>query len=178
MTYPGNITGHVLIGTVSDDMVLSTGFPLVGPLSSPLSAPGKPGLFERFPGTMGPSDFPCPSIVGVRPKASRRGPPISYVAVTQGISRVPCRLLPYMPGVSDCARSRRVSRYRRAGCGLPHLLTASAPRNSLSRLNTRPARSPVNASPRPCGSSRHDSGPLGLAKPLTYETCIHYNLPA
>jgi len=60
-----------------------------------------------------------------------------------------------MRGVSDRAGSRGVSRYRRTGCGLPHLLTASAPRSDLSRLDGRPARSPVNASPRPCGSSRH-----------------------
>ena len=96
----------------------------------------------------------------------------------QGISRVPYRLRACMRGVSDRAGSRGVLRYRQPGGGLPHLLTASAPRSDLSRLNGRPARSPVNASPPPCGRSRHDSGPLWLAKPSTCETFIHYNLPA
>ena len=78
----------------------------------------------------------------------------------QGISRFPCRLFPRMHGVSDRAGSVQDSPYRLAQCGLPLLLTTSAPRRYLSRLNTQPALSPVNASPRPRGSSRHDSGSL------------------
>src|SRR5258708_19957202 len=40
------------------------------------------------------------------------------------------------------------------------------PEKSLSRLNTRPTHSPVNASPPPSRSTMHDSGqcrPLGLS---------------
>ena len=58
MTYPVNIMWHIPIGAVSEGMFLSTGFPLVSSLSSPISASEKPGLFEGFPGTMEPSDFP------------------------------------------------------------------------------------------------------------------------
>ena len=64
-----------------------------------------------------------------------------------GTSRFPCKVFPYVPGVSDRAGSQHASRLRRGGCCLPPLLTTSAPRrNGLSRLNTRPARTPVNAS--------------------------------
>jgi len=54
-----------------------------------------------------------------------------------------------MLGVFDRAGFRRASRWRRVGCGLPPTSTASAPRSAtwISRLITRPARSPVNASP-------------------------------
>jgi len=178
LTYPVDVAWHARIGAVSAGMVPSTGFPLVGPLSSPLSAPVGTGLFEGFLGTMRPSDFLGPCIVGVRPQTSRRGPSRGYKTARSRISRVPRRLLPCMRGVSDRAGSQPVSRERPDGCGLPLLLTASAPRSGLSRLNGQPALSPVNASPRPCGSSRHDSGPLWFATPSTCETCIHYNLPA
>jgi len=48
-------------------------FPLAGPLPSTASAAGFPALFGGFPGTTGPSDFPRPSITGLRPKTSRCG---------------------------------------------------------------------------------------------------------
>ncbi len=48
-------------------------FPLAGPLPSTASAAGRPALFGGFPGTMGPSDFPRPSITGFCPWTSRRG---------------------------------------------------------------------------------------------------------
>jgi len=47
----------------------------------------------------------------------------------------------------------------------------------FSRLNTQPASSPVNASPSGLLHSTHDSGPLWLARPLTYDSFIHNNLP-
>src|SRR4029079_2061586 len=47
----------------------------------------------------------------------------------------------------------------------------------FSRLNTQPASSPVNASPRASPHATHDSGPSWLAKPLTCDSFIHYNLP-
>jgi len=74
----------------------------------------------------------------------------------QGISRLPLEVLAYVHGVCDRAGSRRISQYRCTGCGLPLLLTASAPRRKLlSRLNTRPARTPVNASTLPLRATPH-----------------------
>ena len=49
--------------------------------------------------------------------------------------------------------------------------------NSLSRLNTRPVSSPVNASHTALRLYTHDSGPMRFAKPSTYGTFIHYLLP-
>ena len=92
----------------------------------------------------------------------------------------PCRLLlfPCMHGVSDRAGPRCISRYRCTERGLPLLLTASAPRREhLSRLNTRPARTPVNASPLPSRATTHDSGPLWAANPSTYDSFIHNTSP-
>jgi len=51
-------------------------FPLVRPLPSSASAASSPALFVAFSGTMDLSDFPCPSIIGVRPQTSRCGPPV------------------------------------------------------------------------------------------------------
>jgi hypothetical protein len=94
-----------------------------------------------------------------------------------GISRFPCEVFPYVHGVSDRAGFSCTSRYRHTRCGLPRLLTASASRSEfLSRLNTRPARSPVNASTPPLRAAPHDSGPTWLATPLSCDFSIHYNL--
>ena len=55
--------------------------------------------------------------------------------------------------------------------------TASAPRKRLSWLNGWPVRSPVNASPRPRGSSTHDSGPVWIATSSPQWTFTTYSLP-
>jgi hypothetical protein len=47
----------------------------------------------------------------------------------------------------------------------------------LSRLNTWPARSPVNASLADLQLQPHDSGPMWVANPSSYGTLIHYFLP-
>ena len=94
------------------------------------------------------------------------------------ISRFSRRLLPCMLGVSDLAGYQRSWPKRNIDCGLPLTPTGSASRTCLiSRLNTQPALSPVNASP--CGllHPTHDSGSSWLARPLTFETFIQYNLP-
>jgi hypothetical protein len=95
-----------------------------------------------------------------------------------GISRFPVEMLPYVPGVSDRGGPRSASRYRRPGCCLRLSPTAPASRrNCLTRLNTRPARSPVNASTPPSRAAPQDSGPLWVANPSTYDSFIHYTLP-
>jgi hypothetical protein len=95
-----------------------------------------------------------------------------------GISRLPSEVSAYMHGVSDRAGLWYTSRYRCTGWGLPHLLTASASRsNSLTRLNTRPALSPVNASTPPSRAAPHDSGPMWVAGPLSNDSFIHYTSP-
>jgi len=94
------------------------------------------------------------------------------------ISRFSRRLLPCMPGVSDLAGYQRPLPKRSVGCGLPLLLRGSASRTKfISRLNTQPALSPVNASPTLLRAPPHDSGSSWLARPLTFETFIQYNLP-
>jgi len=105
--------------------------------------------------------------------------PKSTVALGEpGISRFPREVLPYVHGVSDRAGLWHTSRYRCTGWGLPHLLTASASRsNCLTRLNTRPARSLVNASTPPSRAAPHDSGPMWVAGPLSYDSFIHYTSP-
>src|SRR6516162_5079331 len=93
-------------------------------------------------------------------------------------SRFSCEVFPYVRGVADRAGLGRISRYRCARFCLPPLLTASASRRkSLSRLNTRPARTPVNASPRSSQNAAHDSGPSWVASPSTYDSFIHNTSP-
>jgi hypothetical protein len=41
----------------------------------------------------------------------------------------------------------------------------------------RPARSPVNASTPFLRMAPHDSGPMWVADPLSYDFCIHYTSP-
>ena len=82
-------------------------------------------------------------------------------------SRFPREMCPRMHGVSDCAGSALASPMRQVRCGLRHVSTASAPRTPrdrspgswITQLNTRPAFSPVNASPTPSRMCTHDSGP-------------------
>ena len=95
-----------------------------------------------------------------------------------GLSRFSREVCPGMLGVSDRAELRRVWRDRRAGCGLPLLLTASALRRDvLSRLNPRPALPPVNVSPPPLRSAAHDSGPVWVAGPSPYDSFIRNTSP-
>src|ERR1051325_9327739 len=93
------------------------------------------------------------------------------------ISRFSRKLLPYMPGVLNRAGYHWALPKRPTGCCLPPASTESASRvRLLSRLNTLPALSPVNASPSLLRAPPHDSGSLWLARPLTYDSFIHYNL--
>ena len=82
-----------------------------------------------------------------------------------GISRFPSEVSVYVHGVSDRAGLWHTSRYRCIRWGLPLLLTASASRRKLlTRLNTRPAHSPVNASTLPLRAAPHDSGPMWVGR--------------
>jgi hypothetical protein len=72
------------------------------------------------------------------------------------------------------AEPTTVSRYRRCWFRLPRLLTESALRSDpLSRLNTRPARTPVNASATPSRAIPHDSGPVRVATRSPCDSFIH-----
>jgi hypothetical protein len=90
-----------------------------------------------------------------------------------------------MHRVLDRTRSKSVSRYRRPRFCLPTISTAWAPRSShrsrdgvsISRLNTWPTPTPVNASPAPLQTPTHDSEPVRVASPSPYETFIHNTLP-
>ena len=108
------------------------------------------------------------------------------LAITEadGISRFPCEVLAYMPGVCDRAGSRSVSPSRGCRSRLPLHSTASAPRSNpprggacISRLNTLPVRTPVNASPSSLRTPAHDSGPAWLARPSLYAISIHNTSP-
>jgi hypothetical protein len=69
-------------------------------------------------------------------------------------------------------------RYRYTRWSLPLLLTASASqRDFLTRLNTRPARSPVNASTPPLRAAPHDSRPMWVARSRAYHFCVRYTSP-
>src|SRR6266404_4496831 len=95
-----------------------------------------------------------------------------------GISRFPREVFAYVHGVSDRAGLWHTSRYRCTRWGLPLSPTASASRRKiLTRLNTRPARSPVNASTLPLRAAPHDSGPMWVATSHSYDFCIHYTSP-
>src|SRR5262245_64268086 len=103
-----------------------------------------------------------------------------------GISRFPLKVLACMLRVLDRAGSKCVSRSRRFQFCLPLRSTASAPRSghrlrdggSISRLNTSPASTPVNASLAPLPTKVHDSEPVWIATPSLYETLIQNTLPA
>src|SRR4029077_14731878 len=95
-----------------------------------------------------------------------------------GISRFPFEVLPSVHGVCDRAGLWHTSRYRCTGWGLPLSPTASASRsNCLTRLNTRPAHSLVNASTPPSRAAPHDSGPMWVATSHSYDSFIHYTSP-
>ena len=87
-----------------------------------------------------------------------------------GISRFSRMETPYMRRVSDRAGSAGGSRIT------PPTVWPSArydsvgtPNSLISRLNTGPARTPVNASPAPLQTPTHDSGPSWVATPFNVE---------
>src|SRR4030095_9965715 len=168
-------------------MLRSGVFPLASPLPSTTSLASGPASFGGFASTMELSDFPCPCIIGVRPWTFRCGLHFPLAQTNNGISRLPHKVLARMLRVSDRAGSIGVSRLRRLQSRLRLSSTASAPRSSrrlrdggsISRLNTWPARTPVNASLVPLRTTKmHDSGSAWVASPSLHETFIHNTLPA
>src|SRR6267143_707897 len=156
--FPARCPGHVLLWQVPFGQTLSL-HPLRGRLPGLVRGLLRYCRSVRLPRSVRHRrtslDFP------MRPKATAAlGSP--------GISRFPREVSAYVHGVSDRAGLWRTSRYlprwqagRCTRCCLPLSPTASAPRsNCLTRLNTRPARSPVNASTPPLRAAPHDSGPM------------------
>jgi hypothetical protein len=96
-----------------------------------------------------------------------------------GLSRFPNAVLPRMHRVSDRARFRRASRWRPVGCSLPPISTASAPRfDSLFRGSIPGLRIPLSTlRPTRLPALTHDSGPLWVATPSTFRTCIYCTAP-
>ena len=85
-----------------------------------------------------------------------------------------------MLGVSsfDRARSRHTSRFTVQRASPSAAPTASAPGTiSISRLNTRPARAPVNASAAPLRARPHDSGSSWVASPSMRGFFLRYVMP-
>jgi hypothetical protein len=140
----------------------------------------EPSQSVRCPAhTTGLSDFPCSSITGLCPQTSQSGLRGPLPGGEHGISRLPRKVFPYVPEVSDRAGSERVSRYRTR----PVLPSAASHGvgtlnfNRFSRLHTRPARTPVNASVMASLPPLHDSGPVWFATPSPYDSLIHNTLP-
>ena len=164
------------------DMRTCRPFPLARTLPSTASAfAGFPTLlFGRFFGTTLRSDFPPPWPAVVRLLASRLAPRQgSPEQPWQGTgspgSRVGCFRACMGPQTAQDPRAPR-----HFGAHNVAFDVASPPRRPgtvISRLNTQPTLSTVNASPVPSRPPAHDSKPLWLAKPSTCETLIHYNPP-
>src|SRR6202158_3697376 len=105
-------------------------------------------------------------------------PAVPSSASEHGTSRFSCEVFPYVLGVSARAGPCCISRYRCNGYSLPLTSTASASRRKVvSRLNTQPARAPVNASMPPSQAAPHDSGPVWVASPSPYDSFIHDTSP-
>ena len=94
------------------------------------------------------------------------------------ISRFPCMVFPYAPR-SPTARGLDMSRVNdMPGVAFRLTHTVSTPElTCISRLNTWPARTPVNASAMALLPPPHDSGPMWLATPSSYDSLIHDTLP-
>ncbi len=155
-------------GSKSGARCQQTDFPWPAAFPPPPPRPGhcRPGFVRRLP-----RYYAAVRLLSVM---AHRRTPLGFpmrsaldVAEDAEISRFPREMCPRMHGVSDCAGSALASPKRQARCGLRHVSKTSAPRTTctlrrracISQLNTRPAFSPVNASPTPSRACTHDSGP-------------------
>ena len=184
-TYRRESLGRPLVRHSVRRVRFSRRFPVAGPLPSAPSAGddfGRPRsslvpspLFGGFTGTMGPSDFQRSFIIGVCPRTSRCGLPRCRGRANAGPPGSRARCFHACTG-SATARGPtlpcdggRIGVAFRTPLRRRHLGVSC-----LSRLNTRPARTPVNASPTPLRTTPHDSGPLWAANPLPCDSFIHY----
>ena len=139
------------------------GFTIAAP---PAAAPVLVRGFPRYPAGRPPGRGPVrlPSSVHRR-RTSLDFPtrPAAPSATGEaGISRLPRKVFPYVPGVCDRAGSRGASRYRRPECGLPHPPTASAPQSNLFRGSIPGPHVPLSTlHPRPRGRRRMTRGRRG-----------------
>ena len=153
-------------------------FPLANPLPSTASADSFEPLFGDFFGSMELSDFPCSFITGVCPQTSQCGllPPWLRANMGSPGSRVRC--------FHACARSSTAQGPEASRFGdTPGIVFRIVPRRRhpgfkwISRLNTWPACTPVNASTAAWLPPPHDSGPVWFATPSPYGSFIHDTLP-
>ena len=127
-------------------------------------------LFGAFIGTMEPSDFPAASMAGVRLRLPRP----DRLRIDAGHRRALPILVrgTYAPAWFKRLRgpppSPRV--VRRRGCCLPHRGRGSAARSIPFEADPMPAHASVNASPRRCRSSTHDSMVERFARPYSSGT--------
>lgn len=96
-------------------------------------------------------------------------------AKTHNISRFSRRKSPCMRGVSDLAGWPKHSPKRTAACCLPRSSTESASRtDSISRLNTQPTCSAVNASIARSHAPPHDSRLLSMASSSVFTITFNF----
>lgn len=106
-------------------------------------------LVRRLRRYYGPVRLPVLVHLGLTPFGFPSRPAAPSAAGEHGTSRFPREVLPSMPGVSDRAGTCLVSPWRRADVAFRFHPQRRLPEGVISRLNTQPALSPVNASPRP-----------------------------
>src|SRR2546425_2587244 len=107
-----------------------------------------------------------PMIVHHR-RSSLDFPMRSAFADNHGISQFPSKMFPCMPGVLDLAGSSCNIGIRCSRCCLPRSITPSAPRSfeTISRLNTLPARTSINVPPTSLRIPAYDPRPAWFARP-------------
>jgi hypothetical protein len=137
------------------------------------SASGFPLLFGHLVGTSRPSDFPSTCMLDFWITSFSNRPVHNCVSGVDGTSRFSRVKFPRMPGVFDCAEPVGCSHFAFAGVAFRILeQRRHSDFRPLSRLNTLPACSPVNASRAALRLPAHDSGPGWLATPYLYNSCI------
>src|SRR6266403_4854005 len=142
------------------------------------SASGFPLLFGHFVGTSRPSDFPSTCMLDFCITSFSNRPVHNCVSGVDGTSRFSRVKFPRMPGVFDRAEPDGCSHFAFAGVAFRILeQRRHSDFRPLSRLNTLPACSPVNASRAALRLPAHDSGPGWLATPYLYDSCIRNFTP-
>ena len=153
---------------------------MVRPLPSTISASGNPTRLCSIASLvhMGLSDFLRPSTAVVLPWDSQRGPQRHLLRPDAGPPGSRAESFRTCTG-SSTTRGHSASRVIETKyVAFRSFRHRRHPRsNSLSRLNTWPALTPVNASPASLRLQTHDSGPVWFAKPSPYGTFIHYFPP-